>query len=203
MDIRKFFIVMVCGFVGSVVLINAAERMWDARVEPDGQRDAFFDVGDAIPTVEEVASDDVDLADLFADIMDNNEQILAAAHDGDLKTLRNMLELDPELVHAADEEGNTPLHLAAQVGRKDVVSFLINTEGVDVGAANNAGETPRDLADAAGHNHISENLLKAELAALEIMPPLERSREYTSSDELPSSSSNVSKRRTRRYGISE
>jgi ankyrin repeat protein len=48
-------------------------------------------------------------------------------------------------INARDNEGNTPLHLAAETGTKDVFDWLVQ-HGASLDATNNAGQTPRELA---------------------------------------------------------
>jgi ankyrin repeat protein len=55
------------------------------------------------------------------------------------------LLLTKENVGSRDQDGNTPLHLAAQRGDESLVSTILNLGG-DSSARNNAGQTPADLA---------------------------------------------------------
>jgi ankyrin repeat protein len=48
-------------------------------------------------------------------------------------------------VNANDKDGYTPLHIAAQQGRDDVVKLLL-AGGADVNAKDDKGETPLQLA---------------------------------------------------------
>jgi cytohesin len=47
-------------------------------------------------------------------------------------------------IHLRDRNGDTPLHIAARIGTRDVFEWLVK-EGADMDATNNAGETPRLL----------------------------------------------------------
>jgi ankyrin repeat protein len=68
-----------------------------------------------------------------------------AARKGDVKKVKALLQADPTLVSSKDNEGNTPLHLAALHGETAVAAALIDA-GADVNAKNNYGAfTPGDL----------------------------------------------------------
>ncbi|MBS3821067.1 MAG: ankyrin repeat domain-containing protein [Bacteroidetes bacterium] len=66
-----------------------------------------------------------------------------AAATGDLDEVRSNLHYGIRL-DARDAAGNTPLHHAAQAGRKNAV-VLLAARGADVNARNNAGQTPLAL----------------------------------------------------------
>ncbi|MQM16708.1 hypothetical protein Taro_049666 [Colocasia esculenta] len=53
------------------------------------------------------------------------------------------------LINQADEEGNTPLHLAIRDGYYTNAEILMGIEGIDLNAKNNAGDTARDLCEKA------------------------------------------------------
>ena len=73
-------------------------------------------------------------------------------------------------VNAKDKEGDTPLHLAANWGRKEVVEYLVE-QGADIRAKNKEGKLPFGLAAEARHTEIvqylDEHLAKEGLAKLE------------------------------------
>src|SRR5882762_8112045 len=69
------------------------------------------------------------------------QQIQKAVKDNNLPEVRQLLKNDPGLVFAKDENGFTPLHLAAANGHKDMVDFLLTTKA-DVNAKDNSGSTP-------------------------------------------------------------
>ena len=50
-----------------------------------------------------------------------------------------------EVLHATDLNGNTPLHLACEGGREEVVQLLIDS-GANIKQTNNEGEIPTHVA---------------------------------------------------------
>ena len=58
-------------------------------------------------------------------------EIHDAARSGDLETVKHLLAADPELVHARDPNGATPLHLAARGVHAALVRYLV-AHGADV-----------------------------------------------------------------------
>ncbi len=60
-------------------------------------------------------------------------EFFAAVRSADTARVRELLAVDPALVHARDEEGATALHHAAERGHRDVVRLLLEN-----GAAINA-----------------------------------------------------------------
>ena len=71
--------------------------------------------------------------------------------------------LGEKLVNATDAQGNTPTHLAALVGKVDIVAALI-ANGADINIRNSSGLLPIDLAFAntysAQHVMVAEELIK-------------------------------------------
>lgn len=49
-------------------------------------------------------------------------------------------------INARDREGNTPIHLAAQLGRAPIVRYLLDQPGINDSITNYHGRTPLDLA---------------------------------------------------------
>jgi 7,8-dihydropterin-6-yl-methyl-4-(beta-D-ribofuranosyl)aminobenzene 5'-phosphate synthase len=81
-----------------------------------------------------------------------------AAKDGDLDTLKALLEKDPTLANARNESEETPLHMAATGGHLDIVKFLIE-KGSDVNASDNQKNTPLHLACYGGFKDVAEELI--------------------------------------------
>ena len=65
-------------------------------------------------------------------------EIHQAAQAGDLVKIRELLEKDPALVNAKDENGRTPLHWAARAGNLEVLRYLVD-KGADPNALDNNG----------------------------------------------------------------
>lgn len=91
-------------------------------------------------------------------------EIHEAAKDGDLAKVRQLVEADRTLAGSEDNERNTPLSLAAQNGRFEVVRFLLS-QGADPNVRNRGGGSPLHLAAVAGHAEVVAALLdgKADL----------------------------------------
>jgi ankyrin repeat protein/L-ascorbate metabolism protein UlaG (beta-lactamase superfamily) len=70
-----------------------------------------------------------------------SEEIFKAAAEGNLPRVQELVEKDPELVKAKDEEESTPLHGAAAAGHIDIVEYLLS-KGAVVDARNNANQNP-------------------------------------------------------------
>ncbi|MCA8448948.1 ankyrin repeat domain-containing protein [Burkholderia vietnamiensis] len=89
-------------------------------------------------------------------------RLMHAANEGDLPTVKTLVN-DGTLVGLADEDGTTPLHLAAAGGHMDVVEFLID-QGADLLAKsvqNGRGWTALDIAVRRKHEDVALLLLQA------------------------------------------
>lgn len=87
--------------------------------------------------------------------------LAVAARNGDLVTVRRLVEQQPTWVHLPDDEGATPLHAAATMGRAEVVKYLAG-HGADLNARDvSSGGTPLLLAAMMGHYETAEALLAA------------------------------------------
>ena len=69
------------------------------------------------------------------------QSIFEAAREGDTDTVRELLEYDPELARAADEDGRTALHHAASRGQVEVATILLDA-GAEIDAPEEDNETP-------------------------------------------------------------
>src|SRR5260221_10432809 len=77
-------------------------------------------------------------------------EIAAAIRDQDLPRLRGIIEVKPDLVDAADERGNQPVHWAGLTREIDVIDYLL-TRGADIGAQRPDGARPMDLTNGDYH----------------------------------------------------
>ena len=69
------------------------------------------------------------------------DEIHDAAKNGDLEKVTALLKSNPDLVSSKDYNGDTPLHLAALKGHKDIAELLLVNKA-DANAKNNHTQTP-------------------------------------------------------------
>lgn len=81
-----------------------------------------------------------------------------AAQAGDLKRVETLVSASPELVHSRDWNEDTPLHLAAYFGYRDIVELLL-IHDADPNARNTHGKTCLHRAAFNGHKDIAKLLL--------------------------------------------
>jgi ankyrin repeat protein len=86
------------------------------------------------------------------------DEIFEAADQGNMAMVRSLIMDDPELVHAKNEEQETPLHLAARGGYINVVAFIL-AKGAEVNARNNVHQNPLLYAAYHGHDAVVNLLL--------------------------------------------
>ncbi len=72
------------------------------------------------------------------------EGIAAAIRECDLAKVRNLLDTDPELLHAGDERGNQPIHWAVMTRQLDIIDELL-ARGADINARRQDGARPIHL----------------------------------------------------------
>jgi len=87
-----------------------------------------------------------------------DSELIEAVEEGDVERVRGLLErgADPD---ARDEDGRTPLYIAAANGSVEVARLLLK-HGADVNARAIDGSTPLHLAVAFGHLDVAELLLE-------------------------------------------
>jgi ankyrin repeat protein len=88
------------------------------------------------------------------------EDFFSAVEHFDIREIRRLLSAEPSLVRSVDiPSGRTALHVAAEVGREEVVALLVET-GADVNAQTRYGWTALVEAILNGHTGIAEYLLE-------------------------------------------
>ena len=92
-----------------------------------------------------------------------NDEIYEATQANDLAKakallVRELRDQNPKLANVKIEDGATLLHLAASVGREDIVDLLL-AKGEKVNASDNAGMTPLAAAATFGHKNVAQFLL--------------------------------------------
>jgi ankyrin repeat protein len=92
--------------------------------------------------------------------MDPRERVRQAARQGDMTLLASAINTWPiPCLTARDEDGNTPLHISASVGKADVVHVLLD-RGAHPLARNATGATPLHLATAVNATSIVKTLME-------------------------------------------
>lgn len=89
-----------------------------------------------------------------------NPMVHKAAGTGQLNELQ-FLESKGNSLTAADQDGNTPLHVAAYRGQAEVVKYLVTRPGLLKDPVDKRGLTPLMLAASAGHSQVVQCLLEA------------------------------------------
>ncbi len=86
-------------------------------------------------------------------------EIHDAAKKGDLDKVKSLLKANPDLVFNKDDndDGLTPLHMAAIAGYKEVAELLLASKA-DVNAKGKNGWTPLHAAELMGHEDVAELL---------------------------------------------
>jgi ankyrin repeat protein len=79
-------------------------------------------------------------------------EIFRAVKAGDLPRVKQLLESEPELVHARDKDRSTPLHLAAWKDQPDIVEALVEA-GADLQAHNENYHWGTTAVHAAAHGN--------------------------------------------------
>jgi cytohesin len=91
------------------------------------------------------------------------EQINQAIRNGDDEAAIALLSADPSLIHACDRNGGTPLHVAAEAGREEMVAWLLDRKA-DPLHPDAKGFTPLDRAALGGEGRfpaVAQRLLDA------------------------------------------
>lgn len=93
------------------------------------------------------------------------ERLVKAARIGDVTTLFNLMEADPEILERAclDHFADSALHVAALYGKTDFVKQIVNLMPSLVTETNQKGMIPLHLASSKGNVETVKELLKAKL----------------------------------------
>ena len=89
----------------------------------------------------------------------SDADIFTAAEQGNLETVKNLVQEDPQRATASDERGYTPLHKAAYNNRLSTAEYLLS-QGADINAVSRNGSTPLHGAASYGHLEIVRLLLE-------------------------------------------
>jgi ankyrin repeat protein len=87
----------------------------------------------------------------------NRGPIHDAVIDADLAKVKTQLQKNPNQVSIKDKDGDTPLHIAAKYGLKDIAEILLGN-GAEVNAKDKKGHTPLFLAMRNGYADVMELL---------------------------------------------
>ncbi|GFT65912.1 hypothetical protein NPIL_166011, partial [Nephila pilipes] len=94
----------------------------------------------------------------LADIKNRNSVELAVAH-GKVEVVKLLLKEKNVHINDKGNDGFSLLHIAAQAGNLNIVTYLIN-QGADVNSQNDAGSKPIHIATREGHKDIVEFFIK-------------------------------------------
>ncbi|KGN59517.1 uncharacterized protein LOC101209264 [Cucumis sativus] len=87
-----------------------------------------------------------------------NDQLHAAARNGDLSSVISILASNPSSVNSRDKHSRTPLHLAAWSGQAEVINYLCKNKA-DVGAAAMDDMAAIHFASQKGHLEVVRTLI--------------------------------------------
>jgi len=79
----------------------------------------------------------------------STQNAFQASSTGNLARVRTLVEADPQLIHARNPNGFTPLHAAALYGQRGAAEYLVE-KGADLNAVARHSGTPLDVAYEAG-----------------------------------------------------
>ncbi|MGH9347805.1 MAG: ankyrin repeat domain-containing protein [Vicinamibacterales bacterium] len=95
------------------------------------------------------------------------KMLLEAISENDGATARDLLARQPALVHAADENGKTPLHMAGEKNNVELMELLLSL-GADLQRETHWGMTPIQWAASLGSRRAVELFLSRGGAALDL-----------------------------------
>jgi ankyrin repeat protein len=83
-------------------------------------------------------------------IIPEGKNIATAIKAFDIRRIHELIEKHPELIHAADERGNQPIHWAVLTRQLDVIDYLLE-HGANINAMRPDGAKPLDLTNGDYH----------------------------------------------------
>lgn len=89
----------------------------------------------------------------------SSEDIFQAVQAGDLQRVQALIDSRPDLIHARNEDQETPLHTAAAAGHIPIVKCLLS-KGADLEAVTALHHTPLLYAAFRGHHELVDFLLR-------------------------------------------
>ncbi|WP_158621805.1 ankyrin repeat domain-containing protein [Wolbachia endosymbiont of Laodelphax striatellus] len=69
-----------------------------------------------------------------------------ALKDGNAQIVKDLIPRGVD-VNAKNDDGDAPLHIAAEKSYKEIVDALLEKEGIDINVKDNKGITPLHIAD--------------------------------------------------------
>lgn len=93
---------------------------------------------------------------MYRDLYD--EEFFKACKHGKIGVVKQSIDIDRSKAAGTDNDGNTPIHMAAKFGHLDVVKLLCSQGGIDVNAMNEKLDTPLRYACEKGNMEMMELL---------------------------------------------
>jgi ankyrin repeat protein len=131
--------------------VEVAAFLLDHGADPLGLavNDSFLDIARDRGYGEMQKLLEVKLASLHG-ASSKGESIAAAIRERNMPKVRNLLDADPELLHAGDERGNQPIHWAVMTRQIDIIDELL-ARGADINSRRQDGARPIQLTNGDYH----------------------------------------------------
>lgn len=81
-------------------------------------------------------------------------ELYIAVTQGNVQSLRKMVEKDEKILESSTPQGNTALHLVARMGHRDLAAEILESRSSLMIVENAEGDTPLHIAARAGHLEI-------------------------------------------------